>query len=683
MISKFKGEREGAAQKTNSRFLRTALIFVFVLKFFLPIRTSEWPALSAQNKTKAAQESLQHEVTVIVKLVQVFVIDSKGNPARDLETSDFILYDNGKLQSITGFEKHFLAAHEAKAAAGKLEETKLAPPRGVSSLMNRKFIFLFDNERNDLEGMAKSRNAALQFMDDQVQPTDDIALFSYSPIRGLTLHEYFTSDHKKVREAITKIKDLPGIVRSGMESVSSEHEAMGMELLSQQVMAGHSPAPLPGGTRGFIFRLTDLAKAFRHIPGQKNIILFTKGFGRGILAPGCADREFFMTMSKELASANSPVFTIKTATTEEEKTGQPETSLEYLSKQTGGKYFDNVNYYSKIAEDIQNATSNYYVLSYSVASTWDGKFHDLKVKVKKPGYKAYAQGGYFNPLPFNELSAMEKHLHLLDLVLGEKAYFEQHLNFPMIALPFSDKKDLNTILLSEIPVQRIREAVGDNTEFISLVFDRNKTIVDSKRVEMNWGTIKGEKICQYAAASLAPGRYDCRIVIRNLDNGKAAVGACAVDIPEARAAELRIYPPLLLIPGQATQYLNISGQDKTGAAKEVSLSQVFPFPAKEFVPLTGELKQGTSSLCAALRTAWSGTQEPKIQIVAWLVQEGQEEKIPLEFSLLSTMKQEEADVLFLESEVPELQPGRYSLHILAEDSATKSSSETKSDFWVR
>jgi hypothetical protein len=50
----------------------------------------------------------------------------------------------------------------------------------------------------------------------------------------------------------------------------------------------------------------------------------------------------------------------------------------------------------------------------------------------------------------------------------------------------------------------------------------------------------------------------------------------------------------------------------------------------------------------------------------------------MEFGLLSVQKQEVAEILFLEFKVPELRPGRYALHLLAEDPASKSSSETKS-----
>jgi hypothetical protein len=365
----------------------------------------------------------------------------------------------------------------------------------------------------------------------------------------------------------------------------------------------------------------------------------------------------------------------------------PDGSLEYLSKMTGGKYLGNVDDPAEIARTIQDVTSNYYVLGYSIESAWDGRFHDIKVEVKRPGYQVHAQGGYFNPRPFHTLSPVEKYLQLLDLALGEKAYFEQHLNFPMVALAFSDKKESNTLLISEIPVQKIREAVGDNTEFISVVFDENRTIVDSKRVEMDWGTIKGEKICQYSAAALAPGRYDCRVVIRNMENGKAAVGACSLELPqppaaELRPAEFRVFPPLLLISGRSAQYLNVSGQDKAGAVKETSLSQVFPFPIQEFAPLIGGLERGAESVCAAVRCAWGKAQiaevRPEVRFSAWLVPVGSDQKFDLTMNLLGTADRDNVRVYLLEFELPDLPPGGYVLHVLGEDPATKTTSETSS-----
>jgi VWFA-related protein len=636
----------------------------------------------AYQQTVQPQKPLQHEVAVTLKLIQVYVTDKKGNPVRDLEKSDFIVYDNDKPRIITEFEKHFLFLPEAKLA-----ETKPALARDISSLMNRKFIFVIDFDSNDLEGIAKARKAALHFLDSQVQPGDEIALFSCTFPTGLTLHEYLTTDHQKIRTALDKVLGIPGIPGGWDSFASLGHSLMGMEALDQRSSVGlshQSRAESQTLTSG----LTSLAKALQHIPGQKNIVLFSRGFGvlplnpKNPVRPG--EREF-LEMGQALSSANSPVFSVDT-TAGMAKVGagvHPEPRLEFLSRLTGGKYYKTVDTFSQIAEDIQNSTSNYYVLGYSVESSWDGQFHDIKIEVKRDGYKIYTQRGYFNPLPFVRLSPVEKHLHLLDLALGERAYFEQHLNFPLIALPFSDDKDFNTILLSEIPVRRIRDEIGSKTEFISLIFDEDKSIADSKRVEIDWAAQRGDAICQYSVVTLPPGRYDARIVIRNLETGKAAVGACSIEIAEKGPPGLKVFPPLLLADGRDIQYLNIAGQGKAQTGADVLLNRIYPFPAKGFVPLAGELKQGTPTFYAVLRAANSPTAASDLQISAWLAAEGQIEKLPMEVGLLSAQKQEGAQILFLEFKVPELRPGRYSLHLLAEDPAAKSSTETKSALLVK
>jgi VWFA-related protein len=642
---------------------KISLVFFLVCSFFLQTGLSKNPTFPAQSKSEVSQESLQYEVTVTLKLVQIYVTDPEGNPAPDLEKSDFVLYDNGKLQNITDFEKHFLYVPEEEPI-----EFKLSPAQDVRSVMNRKFFFLIDYANNDLEGVVKSRNAALEFMETKAQPGDEIAL--------LVLHEYLTSDHEKMRAAIKKIRAIPGIKGGWDSGAALGHSVMGMEadIRSEPI----TDTERRGASIKFSNQIKDLAKALRHIPGQKNIMLFSRGYGRSVLMYGTPESEAFHAMGKELASASCPVFSVNTITGWGKTKIFPDDAMDYLSKLTGGKSYHDVNYYSTIAEDIQNATSNYYVLGYSIESTWDGKYHDIKVEVKRKGYRAHAQRGYFNPLPFNRFSPVEKHFHLLALALGEQAYFEPHLNFPMMALPFSDKKELNTLFISEIPVQRIREVIGENTEFISLVFDQNKNIVDSRRMEIDWETNDEEKTFQYSTASLAPGQYDCRAVIRNLDNGKGAVGACFLGVPQATDQNMMLYPPLLLIPGQETQYLRVFDPEREGAAKSVSLLDVFPFQSKEYIPLIGELPQQVSSIFAALRCIWRGALEPEIQISAWLEPQGTGKKTSVACSILNSLTQEDADVLFLEIEVPELQPGEYLLRLLAEDTETKSSCQITS-----
>jgi len=642
------------------------------------------PELASQAKTKPGQPSIQHQVTVTLKLIQVFVTDAKGKPATDLERSDFVLYDNGASQTITDFEKHVPAAPPAERATA---EAAPAPPSGreASSLLTRKFIFLIDFARNELEGVMKAKTAALEFMNTKIQPGDEVALFSLSVVGGLKLHEYLTTDHAKVRAAVKKLRDVPGISEAGMSDVSPDHEPMGMELMTLQIFArpgGH----IAMGSRNLFSEVAQWAKALRSNPGQKNIIFFSTGFGKGAARPGDRTSALFQTMARELASANAPVFTVNTTTGVGAKIALgvfPEDSLDYLSRTTGGTYFGDVNFYSRIAADIQDATASYYVLGFTIPAAWDGKFHDIKVEVRKPGHTIHAQRGYFNPLPFNKLSPIEKHLHLLDLALAEKASSKRNLDFPLTAVPFSNKKDANTLLLSEIPVLSVRDAVGDRTEFISLIFDRNKSLVDGKKVEIDWKEFRAEKVYQYAAVALAPGQYDCRAVIRNLDDGRAAVGACSVEVPEPPAGGPALFPPLFLVRGPEALYLNVATQAKGDAREDASLSRIFPFPPKEYVPLVGALMEGQASLSAALRCEWRGARINDMELSAWLSLEDSGEKTPVEMTLVSSASRDETDFHLLEFEVPGLPPGRYRLEILAEDVATGLNLRTAGWFSVR
>ena len=228
-----------------------------------------------------------------------------------------------------------------------------------------------------------------------------------------------------------------------------------MELLNAEVFAGHGGHAGPT-QRNLFAEIAEWAKALRAIPGQKNIILFTMGFGNGVVRPGRLNSVLFETMARALASANAPVFTVDTSPQampgrevwDKLPSGTlPERSLAYLSETTGGKFLGASIIPPAIATDIQDATANYYVLGYSIPVAWDGKYHDVKVDVVKPGYKVHAQRGYFNPVPFAELSPIEKHLHLIDLALSDGASAARSLDFPMTALPFATTGQAGNILL--------------------------------------------------------------------------------------------------------------------------------------------------------------------------------------------------------------------------------------------
>lgn len=670
---------------TGFRF-RAVSIRIPAVCFLVALTMSPATVAKDQRQSGQTQKPLQYEVSVTLKLTQVFVAGPDGNPAQNLEKADFVLYDNGKLQKITDLEKHFIQTPESVASGLDVSGAAARP----SPLLKRKYILLFDNESNDLTGVVKSRKSALVFLDNNLQPGDEVAFFSCSPASGLRVHEYFTSNHQEIREAIRKIKAEPGAELGGLAVESfSEHELAnpeyptldGLFSLFKDFDSGANRRPY--FRRDLLVRLTDLAKALRRVDGQKNIIFFSRAFRHIMDSPSSPDALRFRKMAEELASANCPVFVVNTAGGVESALS-PNAGLSYLSDVTGGRYYDAVDHYAENAQNIRNVTSNYYVLGYPVDSSWDGKFHEIRVEVRRKGYRAFGQKGYYNPLPFNKLSAMEKSLHLIDVALGEDPYFEQPIGFPLAVLPYSDGPGSNTLLLSLIPVRVMMENLGKKTEIISLVLAEDKSIVTGRRAEVDWTTLAAETLCQYSAAALDPGHYEARVVIRNLETGRAAVGACSFELPGASDASLRLFPPLFIGPFCSTQYVNFSGDAKDKNGQSFSLTQAFLFPTRKYSPLPAELEEGGEIFRAVLRCERKGPEAQDFQVSAGLEIPGVGQSIPLEVVLLDRFEREHLLFLVLEFRSPApLVTGPYTLRVEADNPQTGLRAETICDLTVK
>jgi hypothetical protein len=380
-------------------------------------------------------------------------------------------------------------------------------------------------------------------------------------------------------------------------------------------------------------------------------------------------------MARALASANAPVFTVDTTPQQlpgrdvEDKLPSgtlPEISLAYLAETTGGKFLGAVNYSARIADDLHDATANYYVLGYYIPASWDGKYHEVKVEVRKKGYQVHAQRGYFNPVPFNKLSPIERHIHLLNLALGDSAAAARTLDFPMTALPFAAPgQTANVLVVSGLAVDSIRSAIGDRTEFVILALDPNSAIADGQRAEVEWKDLKPGRLYQYSIASLPPGRYDYRAVIRNLEDGRAAVGACSIEVTAPPAEGPIMFPPFLLQRGGG-QYLDLTSKGAVDGPAGFSISQIFPYPAKEYAPLVGPLDQGAGELWAMLRCVWRGARSGEIELACSVKAEGGGEEIPVPAEILSAFSRDDGDLYLLHFELPEITSGRWVLEIRAE-----------------
>jgi VWFA-related protein len=516
------------------------------------------------------QEGLQEKVTVTLKLIQVYVTNKDGNPVMNLEKDDFEIYDNSKRQELTEFEKHRLIPPKIEEETKRKKSLKDTDREtSTSNRMPRKFFLFFDFAFNNRFGLEESKEAALYFIDNELLPNDEVGVLSYSTVKYIMLHEYLTTNHTKVREVIEAFKahKITGRARD----LEQEYWRLKGEdkLESGNIEEVFRPAGLSRGdaiqhknevelqrkrykydVSKFSEKMDEFAKALRYIPGQKHMIFFSSGVASSILydtkVPSQDEIEEgedldksrlsgeYERMIKELGAANCYVYTLDSSKFSSVSSTSASVrgthSLSRLVEGTGGKYFDLVNNYESIMEEIQNLTGSYFVLGYYIDERWDGKYHKIRVKVKKKGLEVHAQRGYYNPKPFNEYSGLEKKIHLLDLALTEKPIFQDVMHFTLVAETSTDQKEYNLLLISKIPMEKMQEISGKNVEIVCLLFDEMDNIMGLKKGEIDFSKLSGSVYLHILKILLPPGKYKGRVVIRNLETGEAAVGSTSVVI---------------------------------------------------------------------------------------------------------------------------------------------------------
>jgi VWFA-related protein len=632
--------------------------------------------ISGQSKKTQKQRVIQHDVAAVIKLVAVRALDQDGLPVTDLQREDFILYDNGEKKVITEFEVHTLSETGMEVRSSS-QASDLA--EAIKGMNRRLFIFL-DIQGSDVNGVANAKQAALHFVDSQLRPGDEVGILGFSPMRGFFIQEYLTTDHKKIRKAIEKTKEIPpseGFV-SGSElndkvsvrNSGSERGSLGdgnrestsevMKTFGYEGQAIFVPGTSMLQRRDFTPRMFDLASALKYIPGNKSLIFFT---GRN-LGPVAAK------LGKEFASASTPVYTVNTRnwivkgimrSSVKEKYIWANHPLKELALASGGKYFADVEDVERISRDVQALTGNFYVLGYYVSEDWDGKYHKIKVEIKKPGLKVLAQDGYFNPKPFTELTDFEKELHLSDLVFTEKPATIDPLDIPVEPLFIAGREEMNFALLAQITVKEKTGIPPLKAEIFAFMFNKDHEAVMRKRGEMDFAPFNQKTLFPYFTAKLPSGEYECRIVVRDLETGQAALGKVVFNLPEKSESEIVLSSPLLFATGPESQILKLS-------TKDTSLSGIYKFQPRNHCLVVRELEPGIKSLLAVLPVATAGSATPKTELSVRLHPKPEGEAVILDTEIVGFQNiNPNTDILMIEIRLPEINPGDYELEIEAFD----------------
>jgi hypothetical protein len=200
---------------------------------------------------------------------------------------------------------------------------------------------------------------------------------------------------------------------------------------------------------------------------------------------------------------------------------------------------------------------------------------------------------------------------------------------------------------------------------VTFVFDAQDHLADMRRSEESLGGFAEKPSFFASSVALAPGDYACRVVVRDLDTGAAAVASCKAFVPATRPGGLRFHTPLLLGPAVESVYregrLAAPGQPSEG------WTTLYPFDPAQNTPLPGALSNAAPALRVVLPMTNLGQARDRVGFRAAMLSTETAERFGLTLTPIASAIVGATVIQTFDVATAGLAPGRYTLYFYAED----------------
>jgi VWFA-related protein len=378
--------------------------------------------------------------------VDVIVTGRGDQPVLDLKETDFEITEDGRPQTIEQFR---LIRVDGNPRPGE------APPKPIRTLEDeeleaaredtRIFVFFLDDYHVRQRNSLSVRAPLIRFIETQLRPADMVAvMYPLTPVSSIS----FTRNHKSIISAINNFEGRKFDYRP-----LNQFEANYMRYSTEVVERIRNDVVM-GALQGLAIRLGSLRE------GRKSVVFVSEGF-TAMLPPQMRRRDASAPtnpLEAEIAalSQDSPreitaewfgqsdvisrmreVFTIANRNNTafysldprgltafdssfDDVPGAPipssatdgralqltQDTLRVLSEETDGRAIVNRNTLEDGLAQMVQDSSYYYLLGYTTTQAAnDGKFHEIKVRVKRGGVDVRARKGYWALTPADAIRA--------------------------------------------------------------------------------------------------------------------------------------------------------------------------------------------------------------------------------------------------------------------------------------
>ena len=365
--------------------------------------------------------------------LSVVVHDRNGRPVEGLTASDFQIIEGGKEQEIALFsvESAGLTSPAGPLPPGTFTNRIEKPSTGGVT------VIAFDRVNTSDIHRAQARDHIIKFLG-QLRPEDRVGFYVIDGNAVHVLHD-FTRDATSLLKTLQRVTSATGAALAGSEDKLPKFEPVGDDAIDQLMAAYLARAELM--VQGFYLRkrgettaeaLELIAARLAGVPGRKNLIWVSSGFP--LLFDDGISQENMSPQVRRAARAlsNSDVAVypvdarglIGAFATQGSERYQQFTSLgtvmsaleapQAVAEQTGGRAFFNTNDLGNaIARAVDDSRVTYVLGYYPANEKWDGRFRNIKVRVRRDDVVVRHRGGYF-AFPPPVMTAERKREAVLD-----------------------------------------------------------------------------------------------------------------------------------------------------------------------------------------------------------------------------------------------------------------------------
>jgi len=338
------------------------------------------PAHQAQQQPPTQQPTFRAGVSAV--RVDVIVTDKQGTPADTLTAADFEVIEDGKPQTINSFKLIRVQTRQEPGGESPRairtfddEETELARDDV------RIIVILLDEYHVSHFGALNIRSWLHRFIATQVGPYDIIALmYPMTPTSAMV----FTRDKFALTSVIDRFEGRRGdyMPRNQIEANYSMEPVWRIEQIRSEVVAS--------AIKSACYHLGSLNE------GRKSLLVVAEALGLA----GSDLREVIEAANR----SNVAIYVLYSPGGGAFGTADV---LRTLADETNGRALSGRNDVDTALGAVLRDSSAYYLLGYNSDKGPDGKFHEIKVRVKRPGLEVRARKGYWAPTAAEAARATE------------------------------------------------------------------------------------------------------------------------------------------------------------------------------------------------------------------------------------------------------------------------------------